>query len=89
MRLQLSGSVQRVRLASFLLLNDRLSGVMYVALSSEGEEQVLATHSWGGPLEVRDTMFSLVLSLPPSSMPTSSSPPASPEHPVVQAEKGR
>ena len=48
-RLQLSGSVQRVRLASFLLLNDRLSGVMYVALSSEGEEQVLATHSWGGP----------------------------------------
>lgn len=48
-RLQLSWSIQRVRLASFLLLNDRLSGVMYFGFSSEGEKQVPATHSWGGP----------------------------------------
>ena len=49
-RLQLSCHVQRVRLASFLLLNNRLSGVIYFAFSSEGEKQPREnpTHSWGG-----------------------------------------
>lgn len=86
-RLQLSWSIQRVRLASFLLLNDRLSGVMYFAFSSEGEKQVPATHSWGA-LRGDGHDVLPVRSLPPSSMLTNSSPPASLEHPVVQAEKG-
>lgn len=40
-------------------------------------------HIPGGALEVMDTVFWPVLSLSPSSMLTNSSPPASPEHPIV------